>query len=62
MTICKTKPSNIDNEDQDNSEFESTGIVHIGTKDESDSKSFESGTNLDYSLQEAMRLQPKTRN
>ena len=26
--------SNIDNEDQDNSEFESTGIVHIGTKDD----------------------------
>ena len=49
--------SNIDNEDQDNSEFESTGIVHIGTKDESDPKSFESGTNLDYFFQEAMRLQ-----
>ena len=51
--------SNIDNEDQDNSEFESTGIVYIGTKDESDPKSFESGINLDYFFQEAMRLQHK---
>ena len=58
-TICKTKQSNNDNEDQDNSEFESTGIVHTGTKDESDSKSFESGTNLDYSSQKAMRPQHK---
>ena len=51
--------SNIDNVDQNNSEFESTRIVHIGTKDESDPKCFESGTNLDYPFQEAMRLQPK---
>ena len=51
--------SNTDNEDQDNSEFESTGIVHIGTKDESDPKCFKSGTNLGYFSQEAMRLQYK---
>ena len=51
--------SNIDNVDQKNSEFESTRIVHIDTKDESDPKCFESGTNLDYPFQEAMRLQPK---
>ena len=50
---------NINNEDQNNSEFESTRIVHIGTKDESDPKSFESDTNLDYPFQESMRLQPK---
>ena len=51
--------SNINNEDQNNSKFESTRIVHIGTKDKSDPKSFESGTNLDYCFQEAIRLQHK---
>ena len=86
---------NIDNEDQDNSAFESTEIIHIDNKiqdfnspidlnnhknsmviqaetdnshkeskpiereDESDPKSFESGTNLNYSFQEAMRLHHK---
>ena len=86
---------NIDNEDQDNSEFESTEFIHIDNntqefnspidyndhnssvvtqaetdnshkeskpierEDESDPKSFKSGTNLDYSFQEAMRLQHK---
>ena len=32
MTICKTKQVTLKNED--NSEFESTEIVHIGTKDD----------------------------
>ena len=89
---------NMDNEDQDNSEFESTEIIHIDNnnqnlnsptdfnehnnsmviqaetdnsnkeskpierEDESDPKSFESGTNLDYPFQEAIRLPTKTRN
>ena len=57
--IMQDQTSNINNVDKNKSEFESTRIVHIGTKDESDPKCFESGTNLDYPFQEAMRLQPK---